>query len=88
MIDVAIVFLPLIGALYRRAFRPQFIGDRLAQSRDLRPDADCRCVLAILLFFDVMLRRRCDRTDRASSPGSMPAGFEASWAIRVDSLTR
>jgi NADH-quinone oxidoreductase subunit L len=83
VIDVAIVFLPLAGALIAGLFCLQ-IGDRLAQY------VTCAAMLlsmllAIYVFIDVAYLGNARTTELFTW---FDAGtFEASWAIRVDSLT-
>ena len=83
MVDVAIVFLPLAGALAAGLFCLQ-IGDRLAQY------VTCAAMLlsmllAIYVFVDVAYLGNARTTELFTW---FDAGtFEASWAIRVDSLT-
>ncbi len=83
MIDVLIVFLPLAGALIAGLFCLQ-IGDRLAQY------VTCAAMLlamllAIYVFIDVAYLGHARTTELFTW---FDAGaFEASWAIRVDSLT-
>ena len=83
MIDVLIVFLPLAGALIAGLFCLQ-IGDRLAQY------VTCAAMLlsmllSIYVFIDVAYLGHPRTTELFTW---FDAGtFEASWAIRVDSLT-
>ena len=83
MIDVAIVFLPLAGALIAGLFCLQ-IGDRLAQL------VTCgglllAMFLSFYVFYDVCYAGNARTTELFTW---FDAGtFEASWAIRVDSLT-
>ena len=83
MIDVAIVFLPLVGALIAGLFSRQ-INDRVAQVVTCGPLL-LSMVLAIIVFFDVTYGGHARTTELFTwfNAGS----FEASWAIRVDSLT-
>ncbi|HZF32469.1 MAG TPA: NADH-quinone oxidoreductase subunit L, partial [Candidatus Angelobacter sp.] len=81
--DVAIVFLPLAGALIAGLFCLQ-IGDRLAQL------VTCgglllAMFLSFYVFYDVCYAGNARTTELFTW---FDAGtFEASWAIRVDSLT-
>ncbi len=83
MIDVAIVFLPLAGALIAGLFCLQ-IGDQLAQL------VTCGALLlsmflSLYVFYDVCYAGNARTTELFTW---FDAGtFEASWAIRVDSLT-
>jgi NADH-quinone oxidoreductase subunit L len=83
VIDLAIVFLPLAGALIAGLFCLQ-IGDRLAQY------VTCAAMLlamllAIYVVIDVAYLGHARTTELFTW---FDAGaFEASWAIRVDSLT-
>jgi len=83
VIDVAIVFLPLAGALIAGLFCLQ-LGDRLAQL------VTCgglllAMFLSFYVFYDVCYAGNARTTELFTW---FDAGtFEASWAIRVDSLT-
>jgi len=83
VIDVAIVFLPLAGALIAGLFCLQ-IGDRLAQL------VTCGALLlsmflSLYVFYDVCYAGNARTTELFTW---FDAGtFEASWAVRVDSLT-
>jgi len=83
VIDVAIVFLPLLGALVAGLFCRQ-IGDRLAQVVTCGPLL-LSMVLAIIVFFDVTYGGHARTTELFTWFNA--GNFTASWAIRVDSLT-
>ncbi len=83
MIDVAIVFLPLLGALIAGLFCRQ-IGDRVAQVVTCGPLL-LSMVLAIIVFFDVAYGGHARTTELFTWFNA--GNFTASWAIRVDSLT-
>ncbi|GIK96075.1 MAG: NADH:ubiquinone oxidoreductase subunit L [Alphaproteobacteria bacterium] len=83
MIDVAIVFLPLVGALiaglgYRR------IGDLGAQIVTCVPLL-IAAVLSAIVFVDVTIGGNARTTELFTWFDS--GGFEASWSLRVDSMT-
>jgi NADH-quinone oxidoreductase subunit L len=84
VIDVAIVFLPLAGALIAGLFCLQ-IGDRLAQI------VTCGAlllsmVLSFYVFYDVCYAGNARTTELFTWFGNV-GSFSASWAIRVDALT-
>jgi NADH-quinone oxidoreductase subunit L len=84
VIDVAIVFLPLAGALIAGLFCLQ-IGDRLAQI------VTCGAlllsmVLSFYVFYDVCYAGNA-RTTELFTWFDHVGSFSASWAIRVDALT-
>jgi len=84
VIDVAIVFLPLAGALIAGLFCQQ-IGDRLAQI------VTCGAlllsmVLSFYVFYDVGYAGNARTTELFTWFGNI-GSFTASWAIRVDALT-
>jgi NADH-quinone oxidoreductase subunit L len=83
VIDVAIVFLPLLGALIAGLFCRQ-IGDRVAQVVTCGPLL-LSMVLAIIVFFDVAYGGHARTTELFTWFNA--GNFTASWAIRVDSLT-
>ncbi|MGH6934365.1 MAG: NADH-quinone oxidoreductase subunit L [Dongiaceae bacterium] len=83
MIDVAIVFLPLIGAVIAGLFG-RAIGDRGAQVVTCGPML-ISMALSIFVFFDVNFEGHVRTTELFTW---FDAGaFEATWAIRVDQLT-
>jgi NADH-quinone oxidoreductase subunit L len=83
MIDVAIVFLPLIGALIAGLFG-RAIGDRGAQVVTCGPML-ISMALSIVVFLDVNFNGNVRTTELFTwfDTGT----FEAAWAIRVDQLT-
>ncbi len=83
MIDVAIVFLPLIGALIAGLLGRQ-IGDRGAQVVTCGPML-VSAVLAVVVFVDVNYYGNARTTELFTWFDS--GAFEASWALRVDQLT-
>jgi NADH-quinone oxidoreductase subunit L len=81
--DVAIVFLPLLGAILAGLFG-RSLGDRNAQL------VTCSmlvvsAVLSVIVFFDVCFGGNARTTELFTWIAS--GTFELSWALRVDSLT-
>ena len=81
--DIAVVFLPLLGALIAGLFGRQ-IGDRASQI------VTCACVLgaagiSIFLFNDVALRGNA--TNHFLMDWIQSGTFEANWSIKIDTLT-
>jgi NADH-quinone oxidoreductase subunit L len=81
--DVAIVFLPLVGAIIAGLFG-RFIGDKGAQA------VTCLAMLASLglavaVFIDVAINGHSRTTELFT--WILSGSFEAHWALRVDQLT-
>ncbi|MFC4350771.1 NADH-quinone oxidoreductase subunit L [Fodinicurvata halophila] len=81
--DVAIVFLPLIGAILA-GFFGRTLGDRGAQLVTCIPMV-LAGLLSIVVFFDVALGGNAYTTELFTWIDS--GTFELSWALRVDTLT-
>ncbi|WP_026987512.1 NADH-quinone oxidoreductase subunit L [Fodinicurvata fenggangensis] len=81
--DVAIVFLPLIGAILA-GFLGRSLGDRGAQLVTCIPMV-VAALLSIVVFFDVALGGNAYTTELFTWIDS--GAFELSWALRVDTLT-
>jgi NADH-quinone oxidoreductase subunit L len=81
--DVVLVFLPLVGALIAGLFCTR-ISDRFAQVVTCGPLL-VSAVLSVIVFIDVVYNGNARTTELFTwfDAGSL----EASWAIRVDSLT-
>jgi NADH-quinone oxidoreductase subunit L len=83
MLNIAVVFLPLLGALIAGLFGRQ-IGDRLSQI------VTCACVLiaagiSIFLFNDVALHGNA--VDITLLDWIQSGTFAVSWGIKIDTLT-
>ncbi|WP_022728997.1 NADH-quinone oxidoreductase subunit L [Fodinicurvata sediminis] len=81
--DVAIVFLPLIGAILA-GFLGRSLGDRGAQLVTCIPMV-VAALLSIVVFFEVALGGNAYTTELFTWIDS--GAFELSWALRVDTLT-
>ncbi|MGM0561983.1 MAG: NADH-quinone oxidoreductase subunit L [Pseudomonadota bacterium] len=81
--DVAIVFLPLIGAILA-GFLGRSLGDRGSQLVTCIPMV-VAALLSIVVFFDVALGGNAYTTELFTWIDS--GAFELSWALRVDTLT-
>mgnify|MGYP000910914283 CR=1 FL=1 len=84
LIDVAIVFLPLLGAILAGFFHRELGGDRGAQviTAGLMIIA---ALLSVVVFFEVALGGAVRTTEIFTWIDS--GSFELSWALRVDTLT-
>ena len=83
MLDILIVFLPLLGAIVA-GFLGRALGDRGAQMATVLPLC-LAAVLSIIVFIQVGLVGEARTTELFTWFDS--GAFELSWALRVDTLT-